>query len=57
MEETAHGFELPQSDTLYLKAVLRQMGVGGYDSWGAHTLEEHKIKSGKTYQFSFTLLI
>ena len=35
LEETAHGYELPQSDTLYLKAVLRQMGIGGYDSWGA----------------------
>lgn len=56
LEETAHGYELPQSDTLYLKAVLRQMGIGGYDSWGAHTLEEHKIKAGNTYRFSFTLL-
>ena len=57
LETTAHGYELPESDTLYLKAVLRQMGVGGYDSWGAHTLDEHKIFAGQTYRFRFTLLV
>ena len=56
LEDTAHGYELPESDTLYVRPALRQMGVGGYDSWGAHTLTEHKIPAGKTYPFSFTLL-
>ena len=56
LEDTAHGYELPESDTLYVRPALRQMGVGGYDSWGAHTLDEYKIHTGETYRFGFTLL-
>ena len=57
LEETAHGYELPQSDVLYLRPAAAQMGIGGYDSWGAHTLDEYKLFAGKTYQCSFTLLL
>ena len=56
IERAMHGYELPESSRLYLKAAVRQMGVGGYDSWGARTLEEYINPSGKAYSFSFTLI-
>ena len=57
LEETAHGYELPESDTLFVKAVARQMGVGGYDSWGARTLDEYINRSGETYSLGFSLIL
>ena len=57
LETAAHGYELPQSDTLFVRPAACQMGIGGYDSWGAHTLDEYKLFAGKTYQFSFTILL
>ncbi len=57
LEETAHGYELPKSDTLFVKAVARQMGVGGYDSWGAKTLDEFINRSGETYSLGFSLVL
>ena len=56
LENAPHTHELPDSDTLYFRAVARQMGIGGYDSWGAHTLEEYKNPTGKEYKYSFTLM-
>lgn len=56
LENAPHPHELPQSDTLYFRAVLMQMGVGGYDSWGSHTLDEYKIFSGKEYKFGFSVI-
>ncbi|MBQ5969057.1 MAG: DUF4981 domain-containing protein [Clostridia bacterium] len=55
LERAKHGFELPQSDTLYLRPAAKQMGVGGYDSWGARTNPEYELQSGTTYRFGFTL--
>ena len=55
LERAGHGFELPASDTLFLRPAAKQMGVGGYDSWGARTNPEYELKSGKTYRFGFTL--
>ncbi len=57
LENAPHAHELPESDALYFRAVLRQMGVGGYDSWGSHTLEKYKIKSGEKYTFGFSIII
>ena len=57
LEEAGHGFELPKSEALYVKAALRQTGVGGYDSWGAKTLEEYTVFAGKPYQFGFSLVL
>lgn len=57
LENTAHKHELSESDTLYVRAIARQMGVGGYDSWGAHTLDEHKNKTGKEYKYGFSVVI
>ncbi len=56
IEEALHIHEIPKSDKLYVRAILRQMGIGGYDSWGAHTLEEYKIKAGEKYQYGFGII-
>ena len=56
IEEAAHIHELPESDKLYVRAILKQMGIGGYDSWGAHTLEEYKIKAGRKYSYGFSII-
>ncbi len=56
LEEAAHRHNLPEGDTLYVRLVLRQMGVGGYDSWGAHPLEEHKIFSSSDYSYGFSII-
>ena len=57
LEDAPHTHELPESDKLYFRAVARQMGIGGYDSWGAHTNEEFKNHSGKEYKFGFSILM
>ncbi|MBR5437501.1 MAG: beta-galactosidase, partial [Clostridia bacterium] len=56
LENASHIHTLPESDTVYFRAVARQMGIGGYDSWGAHTLEEYKNLCGKEYKYGFSIL-
>ncbi|MBQ7860786.1 MAG: DUF4981 domain-containing protein [Clostridia bacterium] len=56
LEEAAHKHNLPEGDTLYVRLILRQMGVGGYDSWGAHPLEEHKIFAMNDYSYGFSII-
>lgn len=56
LEEAAHRHNLPEGDTLYVRLICRQMGIGGYDSWGAHTLEEYKNLSGKKYAYGFSMI-
>ncbi len=57
LEDAPHAYELKKSDKLYFRAVMRQMGVGGYDSWGAHTLDEYKNFAGKEYKYSFSIIL
>ncbi|MBQ8504310.1 MAG: DUF4981 domain-containing protein [Clostridia bacterium] len=56
LENAPHKHELPESDTLYVRAIARQMGVGGFDSWGSHTLEEYKNKTDKQYKYGFSII-
>ena len=56
LEEAKHGFELKKSGDLYVKAVSRQTGVGGYDSWGARTLDEYTNNAETTYRLGFTVI-
>ena len=56
IEEALHIHEIPKSDKLYVRAILKQMGIGGYDSWGSHTLEEYKIHSGEKYEYGFGII-
>lgn len=55
LEDAKHGYELSQNDKPYITVSARQMGVGGYDSWGARTLSEYENKAGK-YNLGFTII-
>ncbi len=35
---------------------MKQMGVAGYNSWGAKPLPEYSIPSDKNYKWGFTLV-
>lgn len=55
LEDAKHGYELSQNDKPYVTVSARQMGVGGYDSWGARTLSEYENKAGK-YSLGFSII-
>ena len=40
-----------------MRVIARQMGIGGYDSWGSHTEPEYKNLTGKEYRYSFSMII
>ena len=54
IENAAHGYELPPVSYTVLKMSLRQMGVGGDDSWGARTHPEYLIDVSKPLSFEFS---
>ncbi len=56
LEDAGHKHELPASSRLYFRAVARQMGIGGFDSWGAHTLDEYKNKTDREYSYGFNII-
>ena len=56
LEQAPHIHELPESDKLYLRIIARQMGIGGYDSWGSHTEPEYKNLTDKEYRYSFSII-
>lgn len=45
LEEARHPYELPRSQFTYVRCSLKQMGIGGDDSWGARTHEEFLLKT------------
>lgn len=51
-----HSYELKKQDHVRLNIDLKQQGVGGDDSWGAHTHDKYKLLE-KKYKFSFLLEI
>lgn len=53
LEAAKHAYELPPVHHTIVRALLRQMGVGGDDSWGAKTHEEYLIPNGNLH-FEFT---
>ncbi len=53
LENAAHDFELPPVHYTVIRAALRQMGVGGDDSWGARTHPEYLIDVSKRLEFTF----
>lgn len=50
-----HPFELVKSNNVIVNINLRQMGVGGDDSWGALPHNEFRIFPNQNYLFSFKL--
>lgn len=54
LEAASHCYELPPIYSTVIKTSLRQMGVGGDDSWGALPHPEHLIPNQKLhFEFSF----
>ena len=52
LEEARHPYELPRPFYTVVRCSLRQMGVGGDDSWGARTHEEFLIDTSGPLHFS-----
>lgn len=54
LECAEHIYELPQIHNTVVRASLKQMGVGGDDSWGSWTHEEYRLKNEDMhFTFSF----
>lgn len=55
MRKQTHINDVAPRDFVELCIDMRQTGVGGYDSWGAHPAEEHTLFSDSDYEWGFTL--
>lgn len=53
LENAAHHFELPPVHYTVVRVAKKQMGVGGDDSWGAHTHPEYLIDASEKMEFTF----
>ena len=54
LENAAHAYELPPVHYTVVRCALKQMGVGGDDSWGARTHDEYLIDNTKRLEFRFS---
>ncbi|UUU23613.1 glycoside hydrolase family 2 TIM barrel-domain containing protein [Streptomyces sp. DSM 40750] len=50
-----HDYHLTPRDTVVLRVNHRQMGVGGDNSWGAHTHDEYKLFADRDYAYTYRL--
>ncbi|ALC20130.1 glycoside hydrolase family 2 TIM barrel-domain containing protein [Streptomyces pristinaespiralis] len=50
-----HDYQLTRRDEVVLRLSHRQTGVGGDDSWGAHTHDEYKLFADKDYSYTYRL--
>ncbi|WP_371578684.1 glycoside hydrolase family 2 TIM barrel-domain containing protein [Streptomyces sp. NBC_01314] len=50
-----HDYHLTPRDTVVLRVNHRQMGVGGDNSWGAHTHDEYKLFANRDYSYTYRL--
>ncbi|MCL6457868.1 MAG: DUF4981 domain-containing protein, partial [Gorillibacterium sp.] len=55
LERYDHPYQLPVSNQTVIRVNARQMGVGGDDSWGAHTHKEYTLYADQPYIYSFRL--
>ncbi len=49
-----HPVDVHKRNEIYVNIDLLQMGVGGNNSWGAHTMEKYKLMD-KKYKYSFLI--
>jgi beta-galactosidase len=54
LENTTHNVELIKAEHMVVNIDIKQMGVGGDNSWGLPVLDQYLIKPGK-YSYGFTL--
>ncbi|MFC8673452.1 glycoside hydrolase family 2 TIM barrel-domain containing protein [Streptomyces griseorubiginosus] len=50
-----HDYQLAPRDAVVLRVNHRQMGVGGDNSWGAHTHDEYKLFADRDYAYTYRL--
>ncbi|WAZ25516.1 DUF4981 domain-containing protein [Streptomyces cinnabarinus] len=50
-----HDYQLTPREEVVLRVSHRQMGVGGDNSWGAHTHDEYKLFADRDYAFTYRL--
>ncbi|GGV75416.1 beta-galactosidase [Streptomyces griseoloalbus] len=50
-----HDYQLTPRDAVVLRVSHRQMGVGGDNSWGAHTHDEFKLFADRDYAYTYRL--
>lgn len=55
LEQANHNYELGKSYYTYVTIAMKQMGIGGDDSWGAPVLDEFCIPADQNYSYSFYL--
>ena len=53
LENATHAYELPKVHYTVVRAALKQMGVGGDDSWGAKVLPQYRLPENERLVFSF----
>jgi beta-galactosidase len=54
LEGVKHAFQIPRREVVTINLDLKQMGVGGDDSWGALPHEQYRIKPAE-YSYRFRL--
>jgi len=55
LENAMHEFELPEVHKTVLSINLKEMGIGGDDSWGARPEAIYDLPAHKNYEFSFLI--
>ncbi|MEU6388468.1 glycoside hydrolase family 2 TIM barrel-domain containing protein [Streptomyces sp. NPDC046939] len=50
-----HDYQLTPRDEVVLRVNHRQMGVGGDNSWGAHTHDAYKLFADRDYAYTYRL--
>lgn len=50
-----HDYQLTPRAEVVLRVAHRQMGVGGDNSWGAHTHDEYKLFADRDYAYTYRL--
>ncbi|MDO0937837.1 glycoside hydrolase family 2 TIM barrel-domain containing protein [Streptomyces sp. DG2A-72] len=50
-----HDYQLTPREEVVLRVNHRQMGVGGDNSWGAHTHDEFKLFANRDYAYTYRL--
>lgn len=50
-----HSYMLPEGQDITLRLNMRQMGVGGDNSWGARPLDPYQIPADQPYTYTYTL--
>ncbi|MEH0447497.1 glycoside hydrolase family 2 TIM barrel-domain containing protein [Streptomyces sp. B21-102] len=50
-----HDYQLTPRKEVVLRLAHRQMGVGGDNSWGAHTHDEYKLFADRDYAYTYRL--